>query len=59
MKLSQNGFNISGSTDLITKTETKIKIIKLIFYTENWIRKSNLGDFCKLMIKKMEVQSQE
>ena len=32
MKLSQNGFIISWFTNVITKTETKIKMIKLIFY---------------------------
>ena len=35
MKLSQNGFIISCSTNLITKTETKIEMIKLIFDIEN------------------------
>ena len=32
MKLSQNGFIISWFTNVITKTETKIKMTKLIFY---------------------------
>mgnify|MGYP006975438273 CR=1 FL=1 len=35
MKLSQNGFIISCPTNLITKTETKIEMIKLIFDIEN------------------------
>ena len=35
MKLSQNGFITSCSTNLITKTETKIEMIKLIFDIEN------------------------
>ena len=34
MKLSQNGFITSCSANLITKTETKIKMIKLIFDVE-------------------------
>ena len=59
MKLSQNGFPISCSTNLITKTETKIKMIKLIFDIENWLWKSDFGDFCQLMIKQTQVQSQK
>ena len=35
MKLSQNGFIISCSTNLIAETETKIQTIKLIFDVEN------------------------
>ena len=37
MKLSQNGFPISCSTNLITKTETETEItmIELIFDVEN------------------------
>ena len=35
MKLSKNGLIISCSPDLIILTETKIKIIKLIFDVEN------------------------
>ena len=35
MKLSQNGFIISCSTNLTTETKTKIKMIKLIFDVEN------------------------
>ena len=35
IKLSKNGFIISCSTNLITETETKIKMMKLIFDIEN------------------------
>ena len=46
IKLSKNGFIISCSPNLIIFTETKIKMIKLIFDIENWLWKSNFGDFC-------------
>ena len=53
MKLSKNGFIISCSPNPIILTETKIKIIKLIFDVENWLWKSNFGDFWYLMITKI------
>ena len=59
MTLSKNGFIKSCSPNLIILTETKIKIIKMIFDMENWLWKSNFGDFCQLMIKWMQVQSQK
>ena len=40
MKLSQNEFIISCTLYLIILTETNIKIIKLIFYIENWLWQS-------------------
>ena len=49
MKLSQNGFIISFCTNLIIKTETKIKIYKTDktdFWHKNWLWISNFGDFC-------------
>ena len=54
-----NGFIISCSPNLIILTETKIKIIKLIFDIENRLWKSNFGDFCRLIPKWTQVQSQK
>ena len=42
--LSKNGFILSCSPNLIILSETKT--IKLIFDIENWLWKSNFGDFC-------------
>ena len=41
----KNGFIISCSPNPIILTETKIKNIKMIFDIENWLSKSNFGDF--------------
>ena len=46
IKVSKNGFIISCSPNIIILTETKIKLIKLTFDIENWLWKSNFGDFC-------------
>jgi hypothetical protein len=44
---------------ILLLTETNIKIIKLIFDIENWLWKSNFGDFCRLIPKWTHVQSQK